>query len=285
MGRTKPLGVCSVCPPHFCLSISGTDIQISRKEKLLKMHQNNQIFRLPNCQALCQTLLLPWCMGVQDLGWQSLQEWPEVLLFPGNTKVGFLSAATACFPPPSLPPVVHMETNTDMFKAFNLKYLLKSVWLGALNLPLLYRLYTKQQKSHYLEFCMWWKFQFFSHGAGLGFSVWSGNHFSTGSCTDGSWLHLQGTLRAWSAAAGPRPVGLGISSWSIPGVLLCLCPSDSLVIIHIIKNGRQVLLLFGSPAEDGCNFTSPSLCSSVTCSFSSSFHLHNQRAFSLCFNM
>lgn len=72
--QTEPPGVCSVCPPRFCLSVSGTDKQIPRKEKLLKMHQNKRIFHLPNCQALCQSLLSPWCMGVLDLGWQPLQE-------------------------------------------------------------------------------------------------------------------------------------------------------------------------------------------------------------------
>lgn len=39
-----------------------------------------------------------------------------------------------------------METNPDVFKAFNHKYLLKSVSLGALYFPLFYRLYTKQKK-------------------------------------------------------------------------------------------------------------------------------------------
>lgn len=88
------------CALPISVSISGTEIEISRKEKLLKMYQNNQIFPLPNCQ----TLLLPSWMGVLDLGCQPLQDLPEVLLFPGNIKVWLLSAATACFPPSSLPP-------------------------------------------------------------------------------------------------------------------------------------------------------------------------------------
>lgn len=71
------------------LPLSDRDRQADSQEgkTLLKMYQNNQIFHLPNCHALCQTLLSPWSMGVLDLRWQPLQELPEVLLFPVSTKV------------------------------------------------------------------------------------------------------------------------------------------------------------------------------------------------------
>lgn len=173
--------------------------------------------------------------------------------------------------PPSLLPVVHMETNTDVFKAFHLKYLLKSVQLGALSLPLLCRLYTKQVKKslsgildvmEILFFLPWGRFRIFSLNFSLG-------HLGIISALGPGQMHPDFTSRGhpWSLRCCCWSQSCAWGCVSAPGVLLCLCPSDALVIAHIIKNGRQVLPLFWSPAEDGCTFTSPSFCRSLTGSF------------------
>lgn len=182
--------------------------------------------------------------------------------------------------PPSLLPVVHMETNTDVFKAFHLKYLLKSVWLGALNLPLSYKIYTKQQKKlpsgilRVVEipyFLMWGRFRIFS----LSWATWE------------SFQHR--VLDRWILTAPP---GDFQNPWSLkcckPGAgavpqLLEYCSVSVLLTpwssSTSLKMGDKPRFYFGFLPRTAVISLPPHSEVFPLALFSSSFHLHNQRAF------
>lgn len=132
-------------------------------------------------------------------------------------------------------------------------------------------LYTKQkEKKNIIWNSACGEFPFFSHGAGLGFSVWESFQL----WVLGRWTLTvpKGTLRAPGAPGAAAGVVHHLQNYS----LSVLCPSDPLLITHIIANGSQVLLLLWRMAVISHPPHSP---------FSSSPHFHNQRAFSLCFKV
>lgn len=211
--QPKPLGVCSACPPHFCLSVTGTDRQIPRKEKLCWRWIRTIRFFIYQTAKLCARLSFHpgawecWIWGgshYRNYLRCSFSLWVQKCDCSLQQQLVFL-----------LPPSFLLFTwkQTQMC----LKHLIINISWNLYDCVSCTFLFStgfiqNKKKGHYLEFCIWRKFHLFSHGAGLGFSAWPG-HMGITSALGPGQLHPGCTSRGHSESLEPEALLLVPDLW------------------------------------------------------------------------